>query len=390
MPTLFAAGFLAHMGRRRGVLSNPVLFAEDGQIFMLGSLREGVRGLNDVYNGYLIVGTRALALLATLFPIGWTPSTYAVFAGIVAVGSCAIATRSQMTWAFGGWIPRALVFLALLMLPQVAETHATLTNAIWWAGIGLLLIGISDEPFTWWGRVAEVAFVIVVTLTGPIGIVVLPVVMWRLWRIRLPWTAILAAVWGVTAAVQLLILRGQDRKVESVDWGTNLGGVLVRRWFGPFTAGSTYVQTHLVGKPWSRGAWLLAVVFGCGLVVVALRGRDRGAGAMLLALGLLQIGAGFVALGPLAAFLPDRYALGATAAVVLTVAAARPHQWPVRVVQISLIVWMLIFWPRNVSVPQRPAPSFAEAARCLEQPNTTCRIPATPEQFSFTLTPNDR
>lgn len=390
MTVLFSVGFVAHMARRRGVLSHPALFAEDGQVFLLGSLRDGVRGLNDVYNGYLIVGTRGLALLATLFPIGWTPSTYAVLAGLVAVGSCGIATRSQLTWAFGGWMPRALVFLGLLFLPQVAETHATLTNAIWWGGVGLVLVGLSDEPVTWWGHAGEMAFVVVVSLTGPIGIVLLPIAFWRLWRVRSAWTAILAAVWGATGMVQLLILRGQDRKVESVEWGARLSGVLVRRWFGPFTTGSTYVQTHLAGPPWSRTAWLFTLVFAGGLVAIALRGRDRGAGAVLLVLGALQIVAGFVALGPLAPLLPDRYALGATASVVLLLASARPNQWPFRVAQLALIVWVLIGWPRNVSVPERPGPSFTNAGRCLEQPDTTCRVPAVPEPFSFTITPNDR
>ncbi len=390
MPTLFVVGFGAYMSRRRGVLSRPALFAEDGQVFFLSSIRDGVRGINDVYNGYLIVGTRTLAFLATLFPISWTPSTYAVLSGLVAIGCCAIATRSQLTWAFGGWIPRALVFLALVFLPQITETHATLTNTIWWGGVGLLLIGLSDEPITWWGRLGELGFVVIVTLTGPIGIVLSPIVVWRLWRVRSPWTAVLTAAWAVSCLIQLVVLRGQERKVEPVTWGQDLSAVAIRRWFGPFTTGTAYVQSHLAGPAWSRLPWVLTVAFAFALFAIAVRGRDRGAGLVLLVLGAAQIGAGFVALGPLAVYLPDRYTVGATASVIFIVAAARPTQWPLRVIHVVVVVWMVVGWPRNVSVPHREAPSFAEAGRCLEQSNTTCRVPAIPDPFSFLVTPTDR
>ncbi len=114
-------GFLGHLARRRGVLSHPALFGEDGQIFFLGSLRDGVRSINDAYNGYLLVGSRSLAFFATLLPIAWTPTTYAILAALVAVGSCAIATRFQLVWALGGWIPRAIVFVALLALPRLPK-----------------------------------------------------------------------------------------------------------------------------------------------------------------------------------------------------------------------------------------------------------------------------
>jgi hypothetical protein len=387
---LFVVGFIGHLARRSGVLSHPALFGEDGQIFFLGSLRNGLGSINDAYNGYLLVGTRGLALFATLFPIAWTPTTYAILAALTAVGSCAIATRFQLVWALGGWVPRALVFGALILLPQVAETHATLTNIAWWGGIGLLLIGLSDDPVGWWGRAGEAAFVVIVVLTGPIGIVLAPIVVWRWWRVRSSWSAALTALWAVAALAQVVVLRGQNRKVESVKWGADLAGVFVRRWFGPFTTGSSYVQSHLAGPSWSRNAWLLTLLFAGGLVLVAVRGRDRGAGIILLTLGAVQILAGFVAMGPLAHLLPDRYTVGASAAIVLVAATARPSERPIQIAQAALIVWALIGWPRNVGVPERKAPSFSKAATCLEQPDTTCRVPAVPEPFSFTITPADR
>jgi hypothetical protein len=387
---LYVTGFIVYLARRPGVLSRPALFAEDGQVFFLSSVRDGVGGLTDAYNGYVLIGPRTLALVATFFPIAWTPTTYAVLATIVAVGSCALATRFQMEWALGGWVQRALVFLALLLIPQVAETHATLTNIVWWAGIGLLLIGISDDPIGWAGRIGELVFVILVVLTGPIGIVLAPIAVWRWWRVRSHWSAALTGVWAIAALVQIVVLRGQDRKVESVNWSSELGGVFVRRWFGPFPNGARYVQDRLTGPAWSRSAWLLAVGLAMGLVVIAVRGRDRGAGLVLLALGGLQIVAGFVAMGPLAHLLPDRYTVGASAAVVLVAAIARPNEWPIRIAHIGLIIWVLIGWPRNVPVPERKAPSFAPAAACLEKPDTTCRVPVVPDVFSFSVTPADR
>ncbi len=386
---LFVVGFLGHLARRRGVLSHPALFGKTVKSSFWGAFADGFEVSTTLITG-LTCRLPQPRFFATLLPIAWTPTTYAILAALVAVGSCAIATRFQLVWALGGWIPRAIVFVALLALPQVAETHATLTNIAWWAGIGLLLIGLSDDPLgvvgssgrsgvrrdrcpDWTHRDRACADCCVALVAGPVES-----------------DAALTAAWAISPLLQVVVLRGQNRKVESVNWGADLGGVFVRRWFGPFTNGSNYVQSRLAGPSWSRNAWLITVLFAVGLLVVAIRGRDRGAGIVLLALGSLQILAGFVAMGPLAHLLPDRYTVGASAAIVLVAASPRPSDWPTRIAQTLLIIWALIGWPRNVAVPERKAPSFAKAAACLEQADTTCLVPAIPEAFSFNITPADR
>ena len=392
---LFVA-FVAHVLRRPGAISRPLLFAEDAPVFFLGNLRTGWQGINDAYNGYLIVGTRTMAFVASRFPYAWTPRLYALLTAVVTVGCCGIVLGQRCAWAFGGWWLRVAVLFALIFLPQITESHLTLTNATWWAGVGLLLIGIADDPSSWWGCVLEAVFVIVVVLTGPIGIVLSPIVAWRYWRTRSKWVLALGAMWATAALVQLAILRGQHRKVEAVDWSPELAGVMVRRWSGPFTAGSAYVQTRLnasagPGAPgWSRSAWLGAVALLVAVAVLAWRGRDRGLGFMMLFFGALQIAAGFVALGPLARLLPDRYALGACAGLVLAVAAARPADWWARLLQAAVVVLVLMSWPRNVPVPDRVGPSFRDAAECLERSGTTCDVPAIPPPFSIRVLPTDR
>ncbi len=380
---LLGGGFVLHMARRRGVLSHPILFAEDGQVFFMGNRSEGLRVLNNAYAGYLVVGPRVGAFAASLLPLAWTPVAFALFAAAIATGSCGLALSGRTAWLLGAWPMRTLVFAALLLLPQVAETHATLTNVMWWGGVGLLLIGIADDPVSRWGCVFEALFVIAVLLSGPIGIVFAPIMLWRWWRTRSAWTGALSVIWAAACLVQIVVLRGQNRDVGKVTWSADIAAVLVRRWFGPFTIGADSVQRHLAGPAWSRLAWWATVVFVALVAVVALWARDRGAAVVLLALGTLHVVAGFVAMGPLAHLLPDRYTVGAGAAVIIAVAGARPTSRLVRCAMAVVVVWALIVWPRNVVVPQRVGPSFAPAAACISAQQPTCRVPVYPDPFSF-------
>lgn len=381
--TTLLAGFFLYLSRRHGVIAHPILFAEDGQVFFLANRLHGVAALNDAYAGYLVIGPRTLALIASFLPIAWTPLVFALLASVLSVGSCGLALSERTAWLLGGWLPRTVVFAALVFLPQVAETHATLTNVMWWGGIGLLLIGIADDPLTGPGKVFEVALVVAVLLSGPIGIVFAPVIAWRWWRTRSRWTFTLGVIWAVCCAVQVFILRGQHRNVGKVPWGAEIGGVFIRRWFGPFAIGAGYVQRHLAGPGWSRSTWAATGLFAVLVVVVAVHARDRGAALVMLLVGSLHVIAGFFALGPLARLLPDRYTVGAGAALILAIAGARPSRNWVRGVHIALIVWTLVVWPRNVIVPARVGPSFKPAAACLAAHRPVCRLPAYPDPFSF-------
>jgi hypothetical protein len=380
-------GFVVFLARRRGVVSHPMLFAEDGPIFFRGNRLHGVAALNDAYAGYLVIGPRVGALLASLLPIAWTPLFFAVFAAVCAVGACSLVFNERTAWFLGGWAPRAAVFFALLLLPQVSETHATLTNVMWWGGIALLLVGIADDPATTTARVFEGTVVAAVLVSGPIGLVFSPVIVWRWWRTRSTWSAALVGLWALLGAVQVFILRGQHRDVGRVPWSSTIARVLVQRWFGPFAIGADYVQEHLNGPGWSRTTWWSTVLFMVLVVVVAVRANARFAGVLLLLLGALHTIAGFVAMGPLAHLLPDRYTVGAGGAVVLLAVGARPREWWSRGAQVALIVWMLVVWPGNVAVPERVGPSFAPAARCLEHHTESCRVPVFPEPFSLDVPP---
>jgi hypothetical protein len=399
-------GLALHLARRPGAVLRPVLFAEDGQVFLAGALRDGIRGLFEPYAGYLVVGPRLGAFAATIVSARHIPLAFALIAAAYSVGCCSLVLSTRVAWLLGSLPRRVAVFVALLLLPQVAETHATLTNVMWWGGIALLIVGLSDDPGTWKGRVAEALIIASVLLSGPIGIVFSPIAAWRLLRLRTRWSLFITLQWAALCLTQLLVLRGQDRDVGNVPIGRETAAVFVRRWFGPFTVDSTYVQRRLAGPAWSAWAWWRTVMFMVAVVAIAtlalsLFARERAknelrtlggtAPLLLLGLGALHVIAGFVAMGKLALLLPDRYTVGAGAALVLAVAAcAVPRFRPARVLYALVLLTALIVWPRNVAVPDRVGPSFDDAGRCLATEDQICQIPVIPEPFSFQIGPESR
>jgi hypothetical protein len=394
---LVAVGAFLHVMRRPTALTHATLFAEDGQIYFLEAYRWKWRALNDPYAGYLSVPQRTLAWITRVGFLGHAPLAYAAGAGIIAVVSCSLALSARMVWLFPTRSRRIGAFLALLLLPGLEEAHLTLTNIMWFLGIALLLIGLSDDPRTTVGQAAELAAIIAITLAGPIAIVLAPLALVRVIRTRTRHSWTVAITWALGVLVQLIELKTHPREQGVVSWTPKFVEVGFRRMFGVFAVGDTYVQQRTATLKWGVPATLAAITLAALIVMCTLLSRHRVIGMVLLAIAALSLVAGFIALGRNALYLPDRYSVLPTAIVVVLAASwsrrrvgSVTPQWQ-EYLGAATVTWMIVGVVVSFPITARPAKSFEPAAQCLEtaKTGTACAIPVFPEPFSFSVVKKD-
>ena len=335
---------------------------------------------NDSYNGYLHTVPRGIAWIASGLPFRWTPVVYALGSMVVTVACCALVLSRRVAWLLPRFHQRAAVFALLLLLPRAAELHATLTNTIWWCGIALLLLILSDDPTSRVGVALELVVVGVLVLSGANGILLAPFVAFRWWRTR-SWASVaVVGVWWAAAAGQLWILSNSTRP----DGGdlppmADLGRWAVERVFGAIFISGRYVgdQAHLV-EDWPLWVTAVCVVAATLVAVVLVTGLRPSTWLLLGGVVAAGVASGYVTVGASARLLPERYTAIPLAALLIGLVAARPRIQAVRWLQVGLWIWLGVARVFDVSIPAREPVPWDPVADCVEAARDDCIARANP------------
>ena len=100
--------------------------------------------------------------------------------------------------------------------------------------------------------------------------------------------------------------------------------------------------------------------------------------------------AGFLALGPAAAALPDRYTVLPITALVIGLFAARPPWRALAAAQVALIIVVLALRATDFVVPARPSTDWADSVDCLDDVSRECVVELNPDGWTLTLPPGLR
>lgn len=255
--------------RRPSAWSEPTIWAEDGQVF-LARAWEGPAMLAEPYAGQFWLPQRALAMaIGVLPPTAWPLALYLVSA--VAVGAvAAVPLLPRAAELFGHWGYRLALGLLIVATPAVFETQGNITNLHWWALAALLIVVALPPPVTRVVQVGELVLLGALALTGPLGLLALPVGMWRLvvtgragqptgylwWR-----TSVLAIGAGVGLAAAVAGERAAGNDVTIAD----VPAFLYLRWGGSLVAGDANLIAWQLGPD---SPWLLAGALVMGVLVV--------------------------------------------------------------------------------------------------------------------------
>ncbi|HEY5998557.1 MAG TPA: hypothetical protein VI078_04555 [bacterium] len=281
--------------REPGHFLNPQFWAEDASVLFNQSWEEGfVRSLVTPASGYLYTFGRLVAGLALLLPLSWAPLVF----NLAACAVQALPIFYLLSGRLGRYLPSPLARLAAAAIyvaaPNSYETYVNLANSQSNLALAALLVLLADRPASRRVQAAELCLLAVFGLTGPFGIVLLPVAAWTLLAGRRDgargWRIATAAVLAAGAVVQLPIMAISGR--VAADAG---GPVTLSQWLQIISTHVFYNSVlgieRMTDARWAadlaanRGAQLLAVAVVGVLIAFVIRRRHRALGGLLYLAG---------------------------------------------------------------------------------------------------------
>jgi hypothetical protein len=196
----FVLAFLAIFSRLPGALLHPQFFAEDGWIwFQQAYNQHWWPTLFLAYEGHLQTLPRLVAGLTLWFPLQWAPLIMNLAGAVMqALPVTALLARRSTTW--GPLRLRILMVALYLAIPDAAEVHVVLTDAMWHFALLQALLAFSTPPLTWRGRLVDNVVFAIGCISGPFCILLLPCVLLYWWLRRQRWTLV-AIVWMALGSV---------------------------------------------------------------------------------------------------------------------------------------------------------------------------------------------
>lgn len=192
------------VARRPDAFVRPQLWGEDGPIFFQAAWNEGaLHPLITTYGGYLVTAQRLVASLAAAIGLRSAPLLFnlAGLAAQVAPAVYFVSTRCEPL--VRSRLMRVLIAVIYLLLPD-AEININLTNLQWHLAVLAFLIIMVPPADRLWTRIAETTVVLLAALTGPFGIVLVPIAGIWCWRHRSAARLRLLAVTGAATLVQII------------------------------------------------------------------------------------------------------------------------------------------------------------------------------------------
>ena len=199
----FSVAFLMVCARRPDAILNAQFYAEDGRVWYLDAYNLGLHSLFMPQGGYLNTLSRIVALIALLFPLSLAPLVMNLCAIVVQILPVNIFLSSR----FSG-IPlktRLLGSLLYLAIPNAAEIHATITNAQGHLALAACLVLLARPASGRVWRIFDGAVLVMISVSSPIGILLVPVAAVLWWKRRQGWSALSLALLVPGALVDGLI-----------------------------------------------------------------------------------------------------------------------------------------------------------------------------------------
>ncbi|HTF11573.1 MAG TPA: hypothetical protein VK659_25695 [Asanoa sp.] len=182
-------GFLALMGvsisRTGGPGALNSTWIEDAKRFLTGALsgQPASEVVFTPFNGYLHVGPRLSAEVATLFGVRWAAPVLTLIA-VALITTAAVVAYTASGRFFQQWWLRALVAVPVVMVP-VGHTQADndIATVQFFAFYGLFW-ALLWRPRTPVGKAVVVAVALYATTSSILPVVLLPLLLLRLWAVR--------------------------------------------------------------------------------------------------------------------------------------------------------------------------------------------------------------
>jgi hypothetical protein len=168
------------VARRPGALIKPDLWAEDGVLFFRDQLVHGFpHTLTIPAAGYIYLLPRLVAGAAMLLPLSAVPLAYGIFSLALGAVACAWFARPEFRRIIPSDGLRVAASLGFAAIPTAWEIIGNITNLQWYLLWLAYLLTVSPFPRTAAGRAAFGLTWVVVALSGPTAMFLLPALVTR-------------------------------------------------------------------------------------------------------------------------------------------------------------------------------------------------------------------
>ncbi len=174
------------MSRDPRVVTRAELWGDDGWSWYPDAYNHGLASLLLPVGGYLNTLQRLGGLVGQLVPLRWAPTLFAALALAVQILPPLFFVSARMANAVPSAGYRLLIALVYLMLPNMIEAHANLTNSMWHLATLALLVVMAVPAAGLAGRGFDLGVLTVSGLSGPFCAMLSPIAMLRFWHGRSP------------------------------------------------------------------------------------------------------------------------------------------------------------------------------------------------------------
>ena len=197
---------LVLIARRPDIITAATLWADDGATYFADAYNHGWWApLFIPHDGFLQLFPRLVFGVSTFLPL-WLVPVFSVWVALLARAALpAFLFSSRFSWI--DWRAKVLLAAYFILMPNIAQAHANITNTHWYLGLYLLAVVLADPPRTIGWKAHDWVALLISGTTGPLVIFVLPVLALRTRMqrstaaIRLPFLGAAVAL----AALQLIV-----------------------------------------------------------------------------------------------------------------------------------------------------------------------------------------
>lgn len=190
--------------RRPDILWQAQFWAEDGKIWYADAYNHGFSVLFEPYGGYLVVIYRLVAMLSLLLPLHLAPAFFNVIGLAFQLVPIILLCSPRLKAIIPSRVFGVALSLLYISLPNTAEVFANLTNIQWHLGLAAFLVLIASPAKSRAWRLFDYMVLIATGLSGPLVIVLLPIIGWLWWKKRSSYHRRRFVIVGVLACIQMM------------------------------------------------------------------------------------------------------------------------------------------------------------------------------------------
>lgn len=257
----FVLFLLAAISRRPDLITRGQFYAEDGALFFVGAQDRGLLAVGEVYNGYLHLLPRLIALVATWMPLEDAPSVMNLLSLSVAAAS---ATYVVFRLNHLRWAERLVLGMALLAVPRVYEMFGNAANLQWFLVVVGCVLVAARPPRSERVRRLDWAVAVLFGLSSPLVVLVAgwAGVRWR--QSRDAWSRERARLLGGAAAIQVFAMLLHPRATHHTTGASAdvLIQVMYAQFAGPLFGSVQWLRLADSAAHWVPRVAVIAVALG--------------------------------------------------------------------------------------------------------------------------------